>query len=67
MAIKSKKLFAAQNDMSVRHLDRLIASGEGPPIVRLGKRKQGIVEEDGEDWIKSRKVLPPGYAVVRAK
>jgi hypothetical protein len=67
MPIKSKKHFAAQNNMSVRHLDRLIASGEGPPVVSLGKRKKGIEDEDGEGWINSRKVLPPGYADVRAK
>jgi predicted DNA-binding transcriptional regulator AlpA len=64
MAIKSKKQFAAQTNMSVRHLERLIACGEGPAVVRLGKRKRGIEEGDGDDWVKSRTVLPPGCVTV---
>lgn len=67
MPIKSKKQFAALHNMSVRHLERLMASGQGPPIVRLGVRKKGIDDEDGEAWIRSRKVVPPGYADVSAK
>jgi predicted DNA-binding transcriptional regulator AlpA len=64
MRVKSKKQFAVRADISVRHLERLIASGLGPPIIRLGARRVGIDEEDGEAWIRSRKVLPPGYAHV---
>jgi predicted DNA-binding transcriptional regulator AlpA len=67
MPIKSKREFAARANCSVRHLERLISSGLGPPIVRLGVRKIGIEESDGEAWIRSRKVMPPGHSDVSAK
>jgi predicted DNA-binding transcriptional regulator AlpA len=57
----TKKQFAAQIGKSVRHLERLISEGEGPPIVRLGARAVGILEDDGEAWIERRRVVPPGW------
>jgi predicted DNA-binding transcriptional regulator AlpA len=60
--IFTKKQFAEQRlGRTVRHLERLLARGEGPPVVRLGPRAVGIDEADGEAWIASRRVLPPGW------
>jgi predicted DNA-binding transcriptional regulator AlpA len=59
--ILTKKMFAAKIGRSVRHLERLISEGEGPPLVRLGVRAVGIFEADGDAWITSRRVLPPGW------
>jgi hypothetical protein len=44
--IISKKEFAERMGRSVRHLERMIAVGEGPPIIKLGPRAVGIAE----DW-----------------
>jgi predicted DNA-binding transcriptional regulator AlpA len=57
----SKKQFAKRMNRSVRHLERLIAVGEGPPIIKLGTRAVGIDEDDGEAWLASRRVVPPGW------
>ena len=59
--IISKKEFAKRIGRSVRHLERMIAIGEGPPITKLGSRAVGIAEEDGEAWLASRRVTPPGW------
>ena len=57
----SKKQFAKRMNRSVRHLERMIAVGEGPPIIKLGPRAVGIAEDDGEAWLASRRVVPPGW------
>jgi predicted DNA-binding transcriptional regulator AlpA len=59
--IITKKEFAERMGRSVRHLERLIAVGEGPPIIKLGLRAVGIAEDDGEAWLASRRVIPPGW------
>jgi predicted DNA-binding transcriptional regulator AlpA len=59
--IISKKEFAERMGRSVRHLERMIAVGEGPPIIKLGPRAVGIAEDDGEAWLASRRVAPPGW------
>ena len=59
--ISSKKKFAARCGISERHLDRLNALGKGPPVIHLGPRRVGIAEDDGEAWIASRRVVPPGW------
>ena len=60
--ILSKKEFSEQRmGRSVRHLERMIAIGEGPPIIKLGPRAVGIAEADGEAWLASRRVVPPGW------
>jgi predicted DNA-binding transcriptional regulator AlpA len=58
--IISKKEFAERMGRSVRHLERMIAVGEGP-IIKLGARAVGIAEDDGEAWLASRRVTPPGW------
>ena len=59
--ISSKKKFAKRIGRSERHLDRLIAAGEGPPTIKLGPRAVGIDDDDGDAWIESRRILPPGW------
>jgi predicted DNA-binding transcriptional regulator AlpA len=59
--ISSKKQSAKRGGMSVRHLERLIADGEGPPLIRLGTRKIGIADDDFDAWLASRRVVPPGW------
>jgi predicted DNA-binding transcriptional regulator AlpA len=59
--ILTKKQSAERIGRSVRHLERLFALGEGPPIVKLGARAVGIDEGDLEAWIASRRVTPPGW------
>jgi predicted DNA-binding transcriptional regulator AlpA len=49
--IISKKAFAERMGRSVRHLERMIAVGEGPPTIKLGPRAVGIAEDDGEAWL----------------
>ena len=59
--ILSKKQFADRIGRSVRHLERLISEGEGPPLVKLGVRAVGIDEADGDNWIAGRRMVPPGW------
>ena len=59
-SISTKKQCAKRGNMSVRHLERLISVGEGPPIIRLGVRKVGIADDDFDAWLASRRVVPPG-------
>lgn len=59
--ILRKKEFAERMGRSVRHLERMISIGEGPPIIKLGPRAVGIDEDDGDAWIASRRVTPPGW------
>jgi predicted DNA-binding transcriptional regulator AlpA len=59
--ILTKRQFADRIGRSVRHVERLISVGEGPPIVRLGLRAVGIDEADGDAWIAARRRVPPGW------
>ncbi|MBQ0820723.1 helix-turn-helix domain-containing protein [Microvirga sp. HBU67558] len=53
----SMKAAADEVGISTRHLRRLIAKQEGPPVVRLGERtvirRQALAE-----WLKSREETP---------
>jgi predicted DNA-binding transcriptional regulator AlpA len=59
--ILSKRQFAERCGISVRHLERLNSFGKGPPLIQLGPRRVGIAEDDGEAWLASRRVVPPGW------
>jgi predicted DNA-binding transcriptional regulator AlpA len=59
--VSTKKQCAERGGMSVRHLERLISVGEGPPLIRLGARKVGIADDDFDSWLASRRVVPPGW------
>lgn len=52
--ILNKDEAAAQAGISVRTLDRLEEEGEGPPRVRLGKRRIGYWETDLIAWLRAR-------------
>jgi predicted DNA-binding transcriptional regulator AlpA len=59
--ISSIKQFAKRIGRSERHVQRLISEGEGPPVVALGKRAVGIIDDDGDAWIAARRLVPPGW------
>ena len=61
LIVLSKKKAAERANVSLRHFERLIANGEGPPLVRLGPRRVGIIEEDSDAWLRSRRSVPPGF------
>jgi len=55
------KSFAKNIGMSERHVQRLIAAGEGPVLTELGKRIKGVTDEDGDAWLAARRKLPSGW------
>jgi predicted DNA-binding transcriptional regulator AlpA len=59
--VSSIKQFAKRIGRSERHVQRIISEGEGPPVVSLGKRAVGIIDEDGDAWIAARRKTPPGW------
>jgi predicted DNA-binding transcriptional regulator AlpA len=59
--VSSIKQFAKRIRRSERHVQRLISEGEGPPVVSLGKRAIGIIDEDGDAWIAGRRKTPLGW------
>jgi predicted DNA-binding transcriptional regulator AlpA len=64
--ILSKREAADRDGISLRHLERLISTGEGPPIIRLGERRVGIDQDDNDAWLRSRRVVPPGFKETEA-
>ena len=58
--VRRIKEFAKKIGMSERHVQRLIAAGEGPVLTELGKRVKGVTDDDGDAWHRRRK-LPPGW------
>ena len=63
----SVREFAAQIGRSVRHVERLISDGEGPPIVRVGVRAIAIDEVDADNWIESRRQIAPAQTLRAAR
>ena len=59
--ILTKRQFAERIGKSVRHLERLISQGKGPPTVKTGERAVGIAEDDGDRWVARRRKVPPGW------
>ena len=45
---------ARRSGLSVRSLERFRISGDGPPFVRLGKRRVGYLERELDAWLKDR-------------
>ena len=58
--VRRIKSFAKKIGVSQRHVQRLIAAGEGPVLTELGKRIKGVTDDDGAAWLASRRKLPPG-------
>ncbi len=46
-----------------RSLERLLAKGEGPAIVRISERRRGILESDLEEWLLARRRPAPAEGV----
>ena len=59
--VRRIKSFAKKIGVSQRHVQRLIAAGEGPVLTELGKRIKGVTDDDGAAWLASRRKLPPGW------
>jgi hypothetical protein len=59
--VRRIKSFAKKIGVSQRHVQRLIAAGEGPVLTELGKRIKGVTDDDGDAWLASRRKLPPGW------
>ena len=62
----SKKQFADKINRSIRHVERLIETGQGPPVVHVGVRAVAIDEDDADRWIEARRQIPPGWRSTRA-
>jgi predicted DNA-binding transcriptional regulator AlpA len=58
MQIHTLNEVAARWRISRRTLNRAIARGEGPVVVKLSPRRFGVLEADLEEWAASRKVRP---------
>jgi transcriptional regulator with XRE-family HTH domain len=53
--------FCKRAGISVRHLERLLSKGKGPPTIDLGDRIRGLFDDDGDAWLASRRKAPPGW------
>ena len=64
MHIRSIREAAQKLGVSIRTLQRWISVGEGPAVVELGSRRKGILDDDLEGWVLSRRRAPPGEAAL---
>jgi hypothetical protein len=55
MAVWSYAKCAADAGVSIRTWKRLLADGEGPPVVMTSKRGRGHEEADFQTWKRRRK------------
>ena len=46
---------ARRADTTRRNIERLVAAGTGPAVVRISKRKIGVLEQDFVAWLHSRR------------
>jgi hypothetical protein len=54
---------AAIAGVARRTLERLIALGEGPPVIELSPRRRGILENDLIGWLHERRRPPRALSV----
>jgi predicted DNA-binding transcriptional regulator AlpA len=54
LRVLSLKEFAAMMGLSLITVRRLIDAGEGPPLIRLSKRRVGVRLGDARRWQESR-------------
>ena len=52
--VLSKRQFAKLAGISMSTLDRSIAAGRGPQIVKLSPRRDGILTGSGNQWLRGR-------------
>ena len=45
-----------------RNIERLVAAGTGPAVVRISERKVGVLEQDFAKWLQSCRRPAPGKA-----
>jgi predicted DNA-binding transcriptional regulator AlpA len=51
---------AVRGRVSRRTLNRILAKGQGPPVVRLSPRRVGFFESDFTTWLDGRREIRPG-------
>ena len=61
MNVMSRREAARRTNQSLRNLERLLARGEGPPIIHLSPRRIVIAEVDLSAGLASRRRVPPGF------
>jgi hypothetical protein len=54
-------------NVCLRTFQRVIASGEGPPVVTITKWRQGVLQSDFTAWLKSRRVGPEIGQIARRR
>jgi predicted DNA-binding transcriptional regulator AlpA len=62
MQVLSYNEAAAKAGFVRRTLERLIADGEGPPVINLSPRRRGILDSDLTKWLLKRRRPAPGAA-----
>jgi predicted DNA-binding transcriptional regulator AlpA len=59
MRLITKQEAARRATLSLRSLDRRLADGTGPAVIRIGPRRVGIAESDFDAWLASRRLPAP--------
>jgi hypothetical protein len=59
MKINTLDEIAERGRISRKTLDRELALGKGPALVRLSPRRCGVLEDDFQEWIRNRRQIPP--------
>jgi predicted DNA-binding transcriptional regulator AlpA len=65
MQVLSYNEAASRAGIVRRTLERLISLGEGPAVVNLSARRRGILDDDLEKWVRSRRRRTPGEAAAK--
>jgi predicted DNA-binding transcriptional regulator AlpA len=66
MRLITKLEAARRATLSPRSLDRRLADGTGPALIRIGPRRVGIDESDFDAWLASRRLPAPGEPADKA-
>jgi predicted DNA-binding transcriptional regulator AlpA len=66
MRLITKREAARRATLSLRSLERRLAEGIGPAIIRIGPRRVGIDEGDFEAWLASLRSPAPGEPADKA-
>jgi hypothetical protein len=60
MQVLSYDEAAKRADLVRRSLERLISQGQGPAVVHISVRRRGVLENDLNEWLLSRRHPTPG-------
>ena len=66
MRLITKQEAARRATLSLRSLERRLADGTGPAVIRIGPRRVGIDESDFDAWLASRRHPAPGEPAQKA-